>query len=162
MKKKEFHIVFQLSKLILFEVEYYTLGNNKSPHFSTSAEQFMRNKKDFERCGQCQNDLLVNYPEAMAFYKKWDVHHLHDLSDEAYSEMVTDLVPLTAKYNYMLKEHKDSPILSYGFSFTSLVEFSKNKPKASLKTAKAQLKNVEETSLSLHYVNRPIIPFFNN
>ena len=162
MKKKEFHMVFQLSKLILFEVEYYTVANNPSADFSTSAELFMRNKKDFERCGQCQEDLLVNYPEAMAFYKKWDVHHLHDLSDEAYSEMVTDLAVLGAKYNYMLKEHIKGKTPVGGYTFDALVEFSKNKPKAAFKTAKAQLKSAEQSERALHYVNRPIIPFFNS
>lgn len=30
---KEFMYCFQISKLIVFEVEYYTLGNNKTPYF---------------------------------------------------------------------------------------------------------------------------------
>lgn len=34
---KEFMYCFQISKLIVFEVEYYTLGGNKAPYFSTSA-----------------------------------------------------------------------------------------------------------------------------
>ena len=31
---KEFQAVFQLSKTIIFEVRYYTLSTNKTPHFS--------------------------------------------------------------------------------------------------------------------------------
>lgn len=36
---KEFMYCFQISKLIVFEVEYYTLGGNKAPYFSTSAAE---------------------------------------------------------------------------------------------------------------------------
>lgn len=43
--KKEFKYYFQITKLVMFEVEYYTLGNNKSPYFTTSASKFFRNKK---------------------------------------------------------------------------------------------------------------------
>ncbi|DAH42528.1 MAG TPA: hypothetical protein [Bacteriophage sp.] len=32
---KEFMYCFQISKLITFEVEYYTLGSNSAPYFST-------------------------------------------------------------------------------------------------------------------------------
>lgn len=159
MKKKEFHMVFQLSKTILFEVEYYTLGDNPSPHFSTSAEQFTRSKLDFDCCGRCQPRLLVGYPEAMAFFKKWDVHHLKDLSDEAYSEMVTDLAPLCAKYNYLLKEHtKTTPV--GGYYFENLKDFSMNK----LKTANTQTRKNDsssEASNRLNQLNRPIAPFFD-
>lgn len=162
MKKKELHMVFQLNKTILFEVHYYTVGSNKSADFSTEAELFVRNKKDFERCGQCQRDLLVNYPEAMAFFEKWNVHHLKDLSDEAYSELATDLAVLSAKYNYMLKEHFNGKTVVGGFTFNSLAEFSKMKPKSDFKTAKAQLRNEEQFTRALHYVNRPVVPFFNN
>lgn len=37
---KEFMYVFQISKLITFEVEFYTLGTNSAPYFSTSANEF--------------------------------------------------------------------------------------------------------------------------
>ena len=41
---KEFHAVFQLSKTIIFEVNFYTLSTNQTPHFSTNAAQFARKK----------------------------------------------------------------------------------------------------------------------
>lgn len=44
---KEFMYCFQISKLIVFEVEYYTLGGNKAPYFSTSAAEFIRSKRDY-------------------------------------------------------------------------------------------------------------------
>ena len=152
-------MVFQLSKTILFEVHYYTLMNNPAPDFSTEAEKFTRSKITFEQCGQCQKRLLVDYPEVMAFYEKWDVHQCKDLSDEAYSEMVTDLAPLCAKYNYLLKEHtKTTPV--GGFYFENLKDFSMNK----LKTANTQTGRNEsssEASNRLNQLNRPIAPFFD-
>lgn len=159
--KKEFHIAFQLSKLIIFEVEYYTLGNNKYAYFSTSAEMFYQNKRGLSRFGQCQDDLLADYPDAMSFYKKWDVHHCKDLSEEAFTEMVNDLVPLTAKYNYLIKEHIKSETISCDFSFNALKELSMMTPKSSLKTAKAQIRHPEPFGDVLYQCNRPIIPFFN-
>lgn len=42
---KEFMYVFQISKLITFEVNFYTLGTNSAPYFSTSANKFCRSKK---------------------------------------------------------------------------------------------------------------------
>ena len=57
---KEFHAVFTLSKIKIFEVNYYTLGSNNSPYFTTSAAIFNRPKTDYNRCGQCQDDAFVN------------------------------------------------------------------------------------------------------
>lgn len=146
-------MVFQLSKTILFEVHYC------GGRFTTEAEQFTRNKKDFEYGGQCQELVLKRFADVMAFYEKWDVHHLKGLSDEAYSEMVTDLVPLCAKYNYLLKEHtKTTPV--GGFYFENLKDFSMNK----LKTSNTQTGGSEsssEASNRLNQLNRPIAPFFS-
>lgn len=58
---KEFMYCFQISKLIVFEVEYYTLGGNKTPYFSTSAAEFIRSKRDYNRCGQAQRELLPKH-----------------------------------------------------------------------------------------------------
>ena len=43
--KKEFKILFQINKMVLFEVSYYTLGNNNNPYFTTSAMRFIRSKR---------------------------------------------------------------------------------------------------------------------
>lgn len=77
---KEFQAVFQLSKTIIFEVNFYTLSTNQTPHFSTSAAQFARNKKDFTRCGQAQMELTKGFLTARRFFLKWDKHHLHNLT----------------------------------------------------------------------------------
>lgn len=39
-EKYFFHYAFQINKMVMFNVNYYILGNNKNPHFSTSAMQF--------------------------------------------------------------------------------------------------------------------------
>lgn len=116
--KKEFELAFQLSKLELFFVEYRTVGNNKNPYFSTSAALFVRNKKDYSMCGQCQDAVLSNYQDAFDFYIKWDKLHLRDLTDKQYDELFSDIIELKTKYNYI----NDG-------SFESLVKFSKQKVK---------------------------------
>lgn len=127
---KEFIATFQLSKTKLFNVSYYTLSTNKSPYFTTSADEFCRSKRDFSRCGQCQDTLLKGYPTAMGFYKRWNPMHLKQLTDEQYEEMRKDLVLLKAKYNCLLMELDETQRpYSPRFGFYSLVEFSKQPPK---------------------------------
>lgn len=117
--KKEFLASFQLSKTELFHVHYYTLSTNSIPHFSTSADVFNRPKTDYNMCGQCQEEVTKNHMTARRFYKKWDVKHLHDLTQEEYNDMVTDLEKLKSTYNYILKELDRTkrpyhPIISFG------------------------------------------------
>ena len=102
--KKEFLAVFQVTRTITFEVEYYTLGSNSSPYFSTSANVFNRPKTDYNQCGQCQEDVLPRGSKAYHFYKKWDDKHLLDLTESEYEEMITDLETLKNKYNYIIEE----------------------------------------------------------
>lgn len=129
MPNKEFKAVFQLSKTVIFEVEYYTLGYNSHPYFATTASQFCRNKRDFSRCGQCQNDILTG--KAKRFWKKWDDLHLKDLSEVQYAEMFGDLEDLFERYNFMYEDYDESkkPYSYTGFHFSDLVEFSKQEPK---------------------------------
>lgn len=72
---KEFMYCFQISKLIVFNVQYYTLGSNRTPHFVTSANEFIRSKRDYSRCGQAQVDLLPKGSPARRFWQKWDPAH---------------------------------------------------------------------------------------
>ena len=125
--KKEFKYIFQISKLITFEVNYYTLGNNSNPYFTTSANEFIRSKKDYSTCGQAQKSLLKGY--AMQFYKKWDKLHLKDLSDIQYQELITDIEVLKSKYNYISIELDTFKNTKRDFSFHNIVEFSKQKVK---------------------------------
>lgn len=65
-----------------FEVEYYRLGNNKLPHFTTNYNGW-----------QNQEDMSHTHP-AYKFYKKWNIFHLNVLTREEWFEMVKDLKKL--------------------------------------------------------------------
>lgn len=101
MKNKEFKLTFQITRKIIFEVKYYTLGSNKNPYFSTSSAEFNQPKSDFKQCGQCQDELLKGHSIAKLFYKKWDKKHLSDLTTKEYEELIIDLELLKEKYNYI-------------------------------------------------------------
>lgn len=128
---KEFISVFQMSKTIIFEVEYYTLSTNKTPYFATSAAQFCRNKRDYTQCGQAQKSLLRSYPTAMRFFEKWDTFYLKDLTPAQYEEMQTDLEELKSRYNFIYEELDETKRpYSPHFGFNRLAEWSKQTPKS--------------------------------
>lgn len=80
--KKElasFHFAFQISRTVVFEVNYYRLGNNIDKYFTTSAAEFNRPKTDFNQCGQAQESLLPNGSIARRFYNAVDKHHIKDI-----------------------------------------------------------------------------------
>lgn len=126
--KREFKYVFQITKMVTFEVEYYTLGSNSSPHFSTSANEFIRSKRDYNRCGQAQNDLLTK-GEARQFFEKWDELHLKDLTENQYNELLDDIEILKDKYNYIEKNKDTFKGVYDNFSFYQIVELSKQELK---------------------------------
>jgi len=115
INSNEFHVAFALSKTKVFNVNYYTLGSNKSPYFSTSAEVFNRPKTDFSQCGQCQEEVLKGYRLAMNFYKKWDEMHLKELSEDQYQELIEDLKELFLKYPYLLEEKEGERLRDISF-----------------------------------------------
>lgn len=127
---QEFIAVFQISKTILFYINYYTLLDNLTPHFATSVTQFCRSKRDFTSAGQGQDCLLPLCSKARKFWKKWDKHHLAELTPDLYAEMCRDLEELKEEYNY-LYNGLDENARPYNprFYFTDLVEFSKQEPK---------------------------------
>lgn len=126
--KKEFIASFQLSKKIVFNVDFYTLGNNSHPHFSTSAFEFNQPKTDYRRGGQAQEDLTKNFYIARRFWRKWDKKHLQDLTEEEYTELITDLEKMKQTYNYLWSELDEAkkPYNPY-FSFWRIKELSKMK-----------------------------------
>lgn len=139
MSKKEFMYCFQISKLIVFEVQYYTLSTNTTPYFATSANEFIRSKRDYSRCGQAQAALLPKGSPARRFYEKWDHLHLKDLTPAQYEELTTDIEELKARYNY-IEDVRDCFGRSAGcyktrIPFYEIVELSKQTPKAKQKTA---------------------------
>lgn len=129
--QREFKAVFQISKLIMFNVAYYTLGDNDSPYFTTSANKFCRNKKDYSICGQAQEELLPKNSFAFKFWSKWDGYHLHKLTDEKLKELLADLEVLKIVYNYMYEDRPDdrSNYWSSSFYYSDIVAFSKQTPK---------------------------------
>lgn len=96
---EEFHIVFQQSRMVLFTVSYYTLGSNRAPYFTTTACKYNQNKSDIVEGGQAQNNLTTG--KIRAFWKKWDPHHLKQLTDEEQRELAHDLESLKQVYNHI-------------------------------------------------------------
>ena len=131
---KEFMYAFQIDKMTVFEVSYYTLGSNKAPHFATEAARFIRSKRDYAECGQAQKRVLVPGSLARHFYDKWDYLHLHVLTSEKYAEICADIENLKAKYNYIEDVRDSFKGVSYGcmaphIPFYKIVELSKLMPK---------------------------------
>lgn len=128
---KEFITVFQISKTIIFKVNYYILRDNERAYFTTSAAQFCRSKRDYTQGGQAQDALLPLGSKARKFWQKWDCEHLRTLSPEKYAEMIKDLEGLKAAYNFICRELDETrkPYNPY-FPFWQVVELSKQTPKA--------------------------------
>lgn len=105
-----FSIAFQLSKTEIYEVaikETHMYNPATKTHyadgveFSHSAYMFCRNKKDFTRCGQCQDEFTRNYKVARRFCDKYEPKHLHRITEEEYNEIVSDIGCLKEAYNYV-------------------------------------------------------------
>lgn len=127
--KKEFISAFQITRMIVFEVSYYTCGNNKNPYFTTSANVFMRNKRDYNSCGQCQKDVLPKGSYAKEFFNKWDSKHLSDLTNDEYIEMMADLEQLKETYNNIYIERDTFRNQNSNISFYKIKELSMMKQK---------------------------------
>lgn len=127
MKIRKFW-AFQISKTIIFEVEYTQLRGNKTPDFSTQANRFNRPKTDWERCGQAQEELLPKSSEAYKFWKKWDKKHLQDLTDKEYNDLLKDIDILKGIYNF-IEETQDENLNKEFLYFYDLRELSFKKIK---------------------------------
>lgn len=122
-----FNFVFQLSRTIIFEVNYYRLGDNGDKYFSTSAAAFNRPKTDFNQCGQAQDTLLKGFTAAMAFYKKFDPLHIKDLTAAQHAEVLAGIEALKAKYNFIQRDG------DYGINFSDSRALSIQTPKRLVK-----------------------------
>lgn len=120
MKRNEFMYAFCVTRTAVFEVRYYTLGGNSHPYFATSAAVFNRPKTDYNRCGQCQNDVL--FGKAKQFYKKWDSCHCKDITDDQYTEMLNDIEELKKIYPNYIEYISENP-----FKGNSSIPFDKIK-----------------------------------
>lgn len=126
----EFDYVFQLSKKVLFEVRFYTLGSNKHPYFSTSADEFNQPKTDYCRCGQAQKDLCTGL--ARKFWEKWDKYHCKDIPDKAtYDELCADIEGLKERYNFIERHGEEA---RYNVAFWKCKELSMQTPKKPMQT----------------------------
>ena len=126
---KEFKYVFQLSKKVTFEVDYYTLKSNQHPYFATSANEFNQPKTDYSRGGQAQKELCTGL--AKQFYEKWDKHHLKELDEPTYKELLSDIEQLKDRYNYIEKHGEEARC---NYSFYAVKELSKLEPKQTMQT----------------------------
>jgi hypothetical protein len=123
---KEFMYVFQISKLITFEVNFYTLGTNSAPYFSTSANEFCRSKLDYTRGGQAQRDLLPKFSPARRFFEKWDHCHLHDLTPAEYEEIAADIEELKKKDPHALKNLPVGAVIRFTLHTGESIELLKH------------------------------------
>lgn len=96
--KTEFLAAFQISKTVIFEVDYYTLSTNRTPHFATLTYKFNQSKTDYKQCGQAQK-ILLPFGLARNFWQKWDCKHLEVLTEEEYKAMMIDMEKLFKIYN---------------------------------------------------------------
>lgn len=125
--KDEFMYAFLLDRMTVFNVNFYTLGNNKHPYFSTSADRFTRNKNDYAEGGQAQERLL--YGKAKQFYEKWDHLHLSDLTDEEYDEIVSDIEDLKKAYPYYVAYEFDGKATRTSIPFYDIYKKSMEVPR---------------------------------
>lgn len=133
---KEFMYAFQVTRTIIFEVEYYTLGSNKNPYFSTCANKFNQPKTDWYQCGQCQNELLPMGSVARKFWETFDKYHLHDLTKEQYDEVVLAIEELKETYNYDCIEKDSFASTHIRIPFWKTKELSMQKLKKAKKVTK--------------------------
>ena len=123
-EREEFQYIFQITKFINFNVDFYTLSSNSNPDFSTSANLFYKNKSDYEICGQCQDEVLPKNSLAMDFYQKFNKYHLTNLTTEQYNEIVKEIEKLKERYNFICKKESEMPLNNFYFKFRDAVELS--------------------------------------
>lgn len=126
MKKYGFLYAFQLSKKIIFEVHYYTLGSNEEDtYFSTSAVEFNQPKTDYTIYEEANLS-----GQALEFYNKWNYLHHKNPNNQEYMQILEDIEDLKQRYNYLEIIDKEGfrgkiPIIE----FNRIKELSVRKPK---------------------------------
>ena len=120
---KEFNYIFEVSRMVIFEVNYHSLYPDRHPYFATNAVKFVQNKRDYETCGQCQERVLTG--KALEFFKKWDFLHLKDLKEQEYDLIQKDIEVLKETYNH----YTHNAECFKGFTFYSKKSLSMQKMK---------------------------------
>lgn len=121
---ERFQYAFRVTNMVIFEVEYGAITSNENWYLSTSAGEFIRSKKDWDSCGQCQHRVLPKGSAARRFYEKWDSKHLQTLSKAEYDELKQDIEILKSKYLYI---YKDENYHNHFIPFSELKELSMQK-----------------------------------
>lgn len=78
--------------------------------FSTCAEIVSSSLNDYDECGQAQESVLADNPNAediWIFYQKWDKHHLENLAKIDFDDLANDINQLTEKH--AVKEFDTDP-----------------------------------------------------
>lgn len=142
----EFRYVFQISKKIIFEVEFYTLG--RKPYFITSAKEFNIPRTDYKYSDillnlsaskQEQNDLLSD--KAREFWLKWDKLHFKDIPDKkTYDELCADIEGLKERYNFIER---------HGLGVTLSIPFSEKRELSKLELKKPQIQTFEKSDIDM-------------
>lgn len=112
-----FNYTFVVNRGRIFGINYRLLAGNSAAYFATSVAVFNRPRTDFNRCGQCQDDVLVG--DAHNFYKKWSGLHLNELTKAQYSGIIEDIEALKIRYPFYIQK-KDGNI-----SFSEEVEIER-------------------------------------
>lgn len=92
----EFGMAFAIDRMTIFEVYFYEHSGFQFPIFTTVGNRFIQSKKDWQMCGQCQEEVLSGC--ALEFFRKWDKAHLKTLPPESYYLMRSDLVAVERAY----------------------------------------------------------------
>ena len=92
-----------------FEVNFYRLHSNKTPHFATKYQGWQK-----------QEEMDKNHP-AYTFYKKWNVFHTHNMTIEEWLEMKNDLDEL-----YEISKQLAPDNIAKRFSYNVPSKFASN------------------------------------
>lgn len=103
-----FVITFRVKKKHFFTVEFGDVkAHGQQPYFSTSGGILNYIRSDYNRCGQCQNDVLSTNTTLYTFFRKWDVLHIKSLTMQQLNELKSDIEVLKAKYPYIESDSFD-------------------------------------------------------
>jgi len=97
-----FSLSFRIKKKHFFEVVFGDLkAQGQQPYFATSGCVLNYIRSDYNRCGQCQHDILQKGSLFYKFFEKWDVLHTKSLTMEQFNELKQDIEELKEKYDYV-------------------------------------------------------------
>lgn len=114
-----FTITFRVKKKHFFTVQFGELkSHTQQPYFSTIGYVLNHNRSNYNRCGQCQSDILPKYSLFRNFFDKWDTLHTQSLTMEQYNELLQDLEELKEKYAHIDNDH-----------FSNIVQFDREMSK---------------------------------